>query len=79
MTPTARFDPDRVAGLYYYRARFYHPGLQRFISEDPYLHPLYAKCTLDSGLNPPISNVAAFAATGSLDLNMYNYVSNNLE
>jgi RHS repeat-associated protein len=22
-------------GLYYYRARFYHPGLQRFISEDP--------------------------------------------
>src|SRR5207247_5057906 len=23
------------SGLYYYRARFYHPGLQRFISEDP--------------------------------------------
>jgi RHS repeat-associated protein len=22
-------------GLYYYRARFYHPGLQRFVSEDP--------------------------------------------
>jgi RHS repeat-associated protein len=22
-------------GLYYYRARFYHPGLQRFTSEDP--------------------------------------------
>ena len=22
-------------GLYYYRARYYHPGLQRFISEDP--------------------------------------------
>ncbi len=22
-------------GLYYYRARFYHPGLSRFISEDP--------------------------------------------
>jgi len=24
-------------GLYYYRARYYHPGLQRFISEDPIL------------------------------------------
>jgi RHS repeat-associated protein len=24
-----------TGGLYYYRARFYHPGLQRFISEDP--------------------------------------------
>ncbi len=23
-------------GLYYYRARYYHPGLQRFISEDPF-------------------------------------------
>lgn len=23
------------SGLYYYRARYYHPGLQRFISEDP--------------------------------------------
>jgi RHS repeat-associated protein len=23
------------AGLYYYRARYYHPALQRFISEDP--------------------------------------------
>lgn len=22
-------------GLYYYRARYYHPGLQRFVSEDP--------------------------------------------
>src|SRR5207253_7804275 len=22
-------------GLYYYRARYYHPGLARFISEDP--------------------------------------------
>jgi RHS repeat-associated protein len=26
---------DNLAGLYYYRARYYHPGLQRFISEDP--------------------------------------------
>ena len=26
---------DGLAGLYYYRARYYHPDLQRFISEDP--------------------------------------------
>jgi len=26
---------DGVARLYYYRARYYHPGLARFISEDP--------------------------------------------
>jgi len=62
-------------GLYYYRARYYAPGSQRFISEDPYLHPLYAKCALNPGL--PINNLAVFAATGSLDLNMYSYVSNN--
>jgi RHS repeat-associated protein len=24
-----------LTGLYYYRARYYHPTLQRFISEDP--------------------------------------------
>jgi RHS repeat-associated protein len=24
-----------ITGLYYYRARYYHPALQRFISEDP--------------------------------------------
>lgn len=26
---------DDQNGLYYYRARYYHPGLQRFVSEDP--------------------------------------------
>ncbi|OGK98176.1 MAG: hypothetical protein A3D33_18255 [Candidatus Rokubacteria bacterium RIFCSPHIGHO2_02_FULL_73_26] len=26
---------DGLAGLYYYRARYYHPGLARFLSEDP--------------------------------------------
>jgi RHS repeat-associated protein len=26
---------DNVTGLYYYRARYYHPTLQRFISEGP--------------------------------------------
>src|SRR5437867_3317558 len=27
--------PHYSTGLHYYRARYYHPGLQRFISEDP--------------------------------------------
>src|SRR3972149_5256898 len=27
---------DGLAGLYYYRARYYYPGLGRFISEDPF-------------------------------------------
>jgi len=31
---------DGLAGLYYYRARYYHPGLQHFISEDPLHSPL---------------------------------------
>ena len=26
---------DDGTGVYYYRARYYHPGLQRFLSEDP--------------------------------------------
>ncbi len=36
---TAR-EEDGLTGLYYYRARYYHPGLSRFISEDPiYVRP----------------------------------------
>src|SRR5262249_39053235 len=30
-----RRENDGLPGLYYPRARYYHPGLQRFISEDP--------------------------------------------
>jgi len=26
---------DDGTGLYYYRARYYHPGMSRFVSEDP--------------------------------------------
>ena len=26
---------NALTGLYLYRARYYHPGLQRFVSEDP--------------------------------------------
>jgi RHS repeat-associated protein len=36
--PAYRFtgrEQDEPLPLYYYRARYYHPGLQRFLSEDP--------------------------------------------
>jgi len=35
---------DRT-GLYYYRARYYSPELQRFISEDPILRPMNSQCS----------------------------------
>jgi RHS repeat-associated protein len=42
---------DILAGLYYYRARYYHPGLGRFISEDPILAPMFgvAECNSPTG------------------------------
>lgn len=47
---------DGATGLYYYRARYYHPGLGRFISQDP--------IGLDGGVNVytyaagnPVSNI----------------------
>ena len=42
-------------GLYYYRARYYHPEFQRFISEDPILVPFFPTqfgvCKYSSNLN----------------------------
>jgi RHS repeat-associated protein len=42
VTGASNSNPFRYTGrendgteLYYYRARYYHPGLQRFVSEDP--------------------------------------------
>ena len=54
---------DGSAGLYYYRARYYHPALQRFISEDPLYRLTGAQCS-------PLSK-------GSQALNFYSYVENN--
>jgi RHS repeat-associated protein len=45
-------EPD-ATGFYYYRARYYHPRLPRFVSEDP--------LGLDGGLN-----IFAFAANSTL-------------
>ena len=58
-------------GLYYYRARYYHPGLQRFISEDQLnaatvqipttaLSPTLAN-TIKSLTRPPRSPVAGYS------------------
>src|SRR5439155_18549882 len=37
-------EKDDTTGLYYYRARYYHPGLMRFIQSDP--------IGLGGGMNP---------------------------
>jgi RHS repeat-associated protein len=63
-------------GLYYYRARYYHPGLQRFIREDPYLHPSYGACPSTGTMAPPI-NLADLASKDPQILNTYAYVANN--
>lgn len=54
-------------GLYYYRARYYSPELQRFISEDPILKP--GKLDIPFMLPSLLNNPAV--------LNQYNYVLNS--
>jgi RHS repeat-associated protein len=53
-------------GLYYYRARYYHPELQRFISEDPILH---------AG-NPDVPYMLPGLLRQPLSLHAYAYVDN---
>jgi RHS repeat-associated protein len=54
-------------GLYYYRARYYYPSLQRFTGEDPILHARNANFPYleQSMLKRP------------QELNAYGYVANN--
>jgi RHS repeat-associated protein len=54
-------------GLYYYRARYYSPELQRFISEDPILKPG----------NPTIPFALPFLLKYPFLLSSYNYAANN--
>lgn len=54
-------------GLYYYRARYYQPGLQRFISEDPIL----------SAGNPNVPFSVPGLLRNPLTLHAYAYVRNN--
>jgi RHS repeat-associated protein len=67
---------DDGTGLYYYRARYYHPGLQRFISEDPagfaagdtnlyaYVGNSPTNLTDPSGENPLVAACAVGAVVG---------------
>jgi RHS repeat-associated protein len=67
---------DDITGLYYYRARYYHPGLQRFISEDPagfaagdtnlyaYVFNSPTNLTDPSGENPLVIGCVVGAAFG---------------
>jgi RHS repeat-associated protein len=61
-------------GLYYYRARYYHPGLQRFISEDPIGSPTFWTCPAglpkSAALRGPTGNRRTDAE------NLYAYVRN---
>ena len=63
---------------YYYRARYYHPMLQRFISEDLYLHPMYGIATGLRNTATPLSlNTLLATAKNSQSLNLYSYSENN--
>jgi RHS repeat-associated protein len=63
-------------GLYYYRARYYHPQLQRFASEDPYLHPSYHGCPSAAVALRSGSLLAAVVKDPQI-LNVYGYAGNN--
>jgi RHS repeat-associated protein len=54
---------DDGTGLFYYRARYYHPRSQRFVSEDPLYRLARLGCT-------------SWAA-GSQRFNLYSYVEND--
>lgn len=65
-------------GLYYYRARYYSFNTQRFISQDPYLHPMFALCQgISSSRSVAVDRLALAGIRNTLDINMYAYVSNN--
>ena len=66
-------------GLYYYRARFYHPGLQRFLSEDPLFSPhLIATDPANKDLLAYIGNIEAQVSSRVFvdSTNAYLYVNN---
>jgi RHS repeat-associated protein len=61
-------------GLYYYRARYYHPELQRFVSEDP-LNPASVHVNAHDETRPYV--VHAFISEMPNSTDLYNYVDNN--
>jgi len=69
-------------GLYFYRARYYHPGLQRFLGEDPFLVPFFPSqfgmCKSSSNLNwvVPLLLSTSPEMISSQFFNPYLYVQN---
>ncbi len=63
-------------GLYYYRARYYSPELQRFISEDPILRPMNSSCS-GSSTPPSINWLVPALVKEPGNFNSYLYVGNN--
>ena len=63
-----------ASGLYYYRARYYHPTLSRFVSEDPI--SLHLAVLLRSPDGGPGKVIFATLAQNPLLLNQYLYVAN---
>jgi len=64
-------------GLYYYRARYYSPELQRFISEDPILRPISSSCSGLSIASPNLTWMVPFLIRDPKNFNSYLYVGNN--
>jgi RHS repeat-associated protein len=72
------------AGLYYYRARYYSPASQRFLSEDPILAPMnpLTACTFSSistttWLLPVLIKDAGLGEDASTITSVYAYTDNN--
>ena len=63
-------------GLYYYRARYYHPTFQRFLSEDPTVRTTDNMCA-SARFNFIQDPIRIFGPGDYLDLNLYAYVTNN--
>jgi RHS repeat-associated protein len=67
-------------GLYFYRARYYGPQLQRFVSEDTLLSPLVIQFLGNRMLDTYLwrgTALAGFLPWKYSELNKYGYISNN--
>ena len=62
---------DDGTGLYYYRARYYHPGLQRFVSQDPIGFAGRDATLYGYVLNNPINLVDPLGLYGTNDCSYY--------
>jgi RHS repeat-associated protein len=63
-------------GLYYYRARYYHPEFHRFVGEDPLLHPAFRSCP-SAGVALRSTTLRVAAANRPEILDLYGYAGNN--